>query len=43
MHVLKPPGARFTARLVARLFAGLAALTLSAAAFAADPQVSLKT
>jgi peptidyl-prolyl cis-trans isomerase A (cyclophilin A)/peptidyl-prolyl cis-trans isomerase B (cyclophilin B) len=43
MHVLKSPGARFTARLVARFAAGLAALTLSAAAFAADPQVSLKT
>ena len=39
MHVLKSPGARFTARFVA----GVAALTLSAAAFAADPQVSLKT
>ena len=43
MHVPKSPGARFTARLVARFFAGLAALTLSATAFAADPQVSLKT
>ena len=39
MHVLKSPGAHFAARFVA----GLAALTLSAAAFAADPQVSLKT
>ena len=39
MHVLKSPGARFTARFMA----GLAALTLSTAAFAADPQVSLKT
>ena len=39
MHVLKSPGARFTARLIA----GLAGLTLSAAAFAADPQVALKT
>ncbi|KGF80889.1 peptidylprolyl isomerase [Massilia sp. JS1662] len=39
MHVLKSPGARFTARFIA----GLAGLTLSAAAFAADPQVALKT
>jgi peptidyl-prolyl cis-trans isomerase A (cyclophilin A)/peptidyl-prolyl cis-trans isomerase B (cyclophilin B) len=39
MHVLKSPGTR----LAARFAAGLAALTLSAAAFAADPQVALKT
>jgi peptidyl-prolyl cis-trans isomerase A (cyclophilin A)/peptidyl-prolyl cis-trans isomerase B (cyclophilin B) len=39
MHVLKSPGLR----LAARFSAGLAALTLSTAAFAADPQVSLKT
>jgi peptidyl-prolyl cis-trans isomerase A (cyclophilin A)/peptidyl-prolyl cis-trans isomerase B (cyclophilin B) len=39
MHVLKHPGTRF----VTRLAAGLAAMTLSAAAFAAEPQVSLKT
>jgi peptidyl-prolyl cis-trans isomerase A (cyclophilin A)/peptidyl-prolyl cis-trans isomerase B (cyclophilin B) len=39
MHVLKSPGMR----LAARFAAGLAALTLSAAAFAADPQVALKT
>ena len=39
MHVLKHPGTR----LATRLAAGLAALTLSAAAFAAEPQVSLKT
>jgi peptidyl-prolyl cis-trans isomerase A (cyclophilin A)/peptidyl-prolyl cis-trans isomerase B (cyclophilin B) len=39
MHVLKSPGARFMSRFAA----GLAALALSTAAFAADPQVSLKT
>jgi peptidyl-prolyl cis-trans isomerase A (cyclophilin A) len=39
MHVLKSPGTR----VITRFTAGLAALTLSAAAFAADPQVSLKT
>ncbi|WP_198118786.1 peptidylprolyl isomerase [Massilia rhizosphaerae] len=39
MHVLKSPGMR----LAARFAAGFAALTLSAAAFAADPQVALKT
>jgi peptidyl-prolyl cis-trans isomerase A (cyclophilin A) len=39
MHVLKSPGMRFAARFAA----GFAALTLSAAAFAADPQVALKT
>jgi peptidyl-prolyl cis-trans isomerase A (cyclophilin A)/peptidyl-prolyl cis-trans isomerase B (cyclophilin B) len=39
MHVLKSPGTR----LAARFAAALAALTLSAAAFAADPQVALKT
>jgi peptidyl-prolyl cis-trans isomerase A (cyclophilin A)/peptidyl-prolyl cis-trans isomerase B (cyclophilin B) len=39
MHVLKSPGARFAAHFAA----GFAALTLSAAACAADPQVSLKT
>jgi peptidyl-prolyl cis-trans isomerase A (cyclophilin A) len=39
MHVLKSPGMR----LAARCAAGFAALTLSAAAFAADPQVALKT
>ncbi|KAF1858309.1 hypothetical protein Lal_00014811 [Lupinus albus] len=39
MHVLKSPSTRFATRFAA----GLAALTLSAAAFAADPQVSLKT
>jgi peptidyl-prolyl cis-trans isomerase A (cyclophilin A)/peptidyl-prolyl cis-trans isomerase B (cyclophilin B) len=39
MHVLKSPGLR----LAARFSAGLAALTLSTAAFAADPQVALKT
>jgi peptidyl-prolyl cis-trans isomerase A (cyclophilin A)/peptidyl-prolyl cis-trans isomerase B (cyclophilin B) len=43
MHVLKSPGLRFGTRSVARFAAGLAALTLSTAAFAADPQVSLKT
>jgi len=43
MHVLKSPGIRFGARSVARFAAALAAFTLSAAAFAADPQVSLKT
>ncbi|PQO98759.1 peptidylprolyl isomerase [Massilia phosphatilytica] len=39
MHALKSPGARF----ITRFATGLAALTLSTAAFAADPQVSLKT
>jgi peptidyl-prolyl cis-trans isomerase A (cyclophilin A)/peptidyl-prolyl cis-trans isomerase B (cyclophilin B) len=39
MHVLKSPGAHFAARFAA----GFAALTLSATAFAADPQVALKT
>jgi peptidyl-prolyl cis-trans isomerase A (cyclophilin A)/peptidyl-prolyl cis-trans isomerase B (cyclophilin B) len=39
MHVLKSPSTHF----IARFSVGLAALTLSAAAFAADPQVSLKT
>jgi peptidyl-prolyl cis-trans isomerase A (cyclophilin A)/peptidyl-prolyl cis-trans isomerase B (cyclophilin B) len=39
MHVLKSPGMR----LAARFAAGFAALTLSTAAFAADPQVALKT
>ena len=39
MYVLKSPGMR----LAARFAAGFAALTLSAAAFAADPQVALKT
>jgi peptidyl-prolyl cis-trans isomerase A (cyclophilin A)/peptidyl-prolyl cis-trans isomerase B (cyclophilin B) len=43
MHVLKSPGAFVPTRLAARFAAGLAALTLSAAAFAADPQVALKT
>ena len=39
MYVLKSPGLR----IAARFMTGIAALTLSAAAFAADPQVSLKT
>ena len=39
MHVLQHPGTR----LATRLATGLAALALSAAAFAAEPQVSLKT
>jgi peptidyl-prolyl cis-trans isomerase A (cyclophilin A)/peptidyl-prolyl cis-trans isomerase B (cyclophilin B) len=39
LHVLKSPAARFATRFAA----GIAALTLSAAAFAAGPQVSLKT
>ncbi|WP_075795655.1 peptidylprolyl isomerase [Massilia putida] len=43
MHVLKSPGAPLVTRLAARFAAGLAALTLSTAALAADPQVSLKT
>jgi peptidyl-prolyl cis-trans isomerase A (cyclophilin A)/peptidyl-prolyl cis-trans isomerase B (cyclophilin B) len=43
MHVLKSPGTRLATRITTGFVAGLAALTLSAAAFAADPQVSLKT
>ena len=39
MHVLKSPGSRVATRFAA----GLAALSLSTAAFAAEPQVSLKT
>jgi peptidyl-prolyl cis-trans isomerase A (cyclophilin A) len=43
MHVLKSPGSRVATRFAAGLAAGLAALSLSTAAFAAEPQVSLKT
>jgi peptidyl-prolyl cis-trans isomerase A (cyclophilin A)/peptidyl-prolyl cis-trans isomerase B (cyclophilin B) len=41
MHVLKSPGATLATRFAVRFAAGLAALALSAAAFAAEPQVSL--
>jgi len=43
MHVLKSPGSRVATRFAAGLAASLAALSLSTAAFAAEPQVSLKT
>jgi len=43
MHVLKSPGAFVPTCFAARFAGGLAAFTLSAAAFAADPQVALKT
>ena len=43
MHVLKAPATPFATRFAVRFAAGLAALTLSTAAFAADPQVALKT
>ena len=43
MHVLKSPGAPLATRFAVRFAAGVAALALSAAAFAAEPQVSLKT
>jgi peptidyl-prolyl cis-trans isomerase A (cyclophilin A)/peptidyl-prolyl cis-trans isomerase B (cyclophilin B) len=43
MHALKPPASRLAARSAATFAAAFAALAMSGAAFAADPQVSLKT
>jgi len=43
MHALKPPVSRLAARSAATFAAAFAALAMSGAAFAADPQVSLKT
>jgi len=43
MPILKQPGARLVTRAFAHVAAGAAALLLSANAWAADPQVSLKT
>ena len=41
--ILKPRGTRVFAHALTRLAAGAAAMLLTASAWAADPQVSLKT
>jgi peptidyl-prolyl cis-trans isomerase A (cyclophilin A) len=43
MPILKQPGARLPARAFAHFAAAVAGMTLAASAWAADPQVSLKT